>query len=255
MVIQMDKESTGFEGSEQPSLPQLDIDGAPAERALKFFESIPEEFRPPDPETPRGRIIEAARQLFADRGFEATSTRSIAETAGVNLAMIHYYYGTKEKLYRRVMASVMLNVFRNTAQTFAAGKSPEEVVIAIPLGILSTIRQHPELARLIRREIGSGCEQLSVLIEEFGDYGPISFQQLLRRTIEEGIERGKLYAYPPESIIPFVIAVSHGMILAQPIIELIMDIDLSDNLVWADFIRVHEKLIRHGIMRPEGNDD
>jgi len=44
------------------------------------------------------QIIEAAEKLFADRGFDGTSVRDIAETAHVNLAMISYYFGSKEKL-------------------------------------------------------------------------------------------------------------------------------------------------------------
>lgn len=43
-------------------------------------------------------IMEAAEKHFADKGFEGTSVRDIAETAGVNLAMISYYFGSKEKL-------------------------------------------------------------------------------------------------------------------------------------------------------------
>ena len=44
------------------------------------------------------QIIEAAEELFAERGFAGTSVRDIAESAGVNLAMISYYFGSKEKL-------------------------------------------------------------------------------------------------------------------------------------------------------------
>src|ERR1700712_470108 len=44
------------------------------------------------------QIMEAAERLFADKGFAGTSVRDIAESAGVNLAMISYYFGSKEKL-------------------------------------------------------------------------------------------------------------------------------------------------------------
>jgi AcrR family transcriptional regulator len=44
------------------------------------------------------QIMEAAERLFADHGFAGTSVRDIAEAAGVNLAMISYYFGSKEKL-------------------------------------------------------------------------------------------------------------------------------------------------------------
>ncbi len=42
--------------------------------------------------------MESAEKLFADHGFAGTSVRDIAEAAGVNLAMISYYFGSKEKL-------------------------------------------------------------------------------------------------------------------------------------------------------------
>ena len=44
------------------------------------------------------QIMDAAEELFAENGFDGTSVRDIAEQAGVNLAMISYYFGSKEKL-------------------------------------------------------------------------------------------------------------------------------------------------------------
>lgn len=44
------------------------------------------------------RIIQEAEKLFAEKGYEATTVRDIAESAGINLAMISYYFGSKEKL-------------------------------------------------------------------------------------------------------------------------------------------------------------
>ena len=44
------------------------------------------------------QIIETAEELFADRGYDGTSVRDIADEAGVNVAMISYYFGSKEKL-------------------------------------------------------------------------------------------------------------------------------------------------------------
>jgi AcrR family transcriptional regulator len=49
------------------------------------------------------QIIEIAEQLFADRGFDGTSVRDIAHEAGVNIAMISYYFGSKEKLMEALL--------------------------------------------------------------------------------------------------------------------------------------------------------
>ena len=50
------------------------------------------------------QILEAAEQLFADKGFEGTSVRDVAETANVNVAMISYYFGSKEKMLDSLFA-------------------------------------------------------------------------------------------------------------------------------------------------------
>lgn len=55
-----------------------------------------------DGEQSRERLLRAALPLFAQQGFAKTSTREIAEAAGVNLAAISYYFGDKEGLYRAV---------------------------------------------------------------------------------------------------------------------------------------------------------
>jgi AcrR family transcriptional regulator len=46
------------------------------------------------------RILDVARDLFGEQGFAATSTRAIALAAGVNLAQLHYYYGSKRDLFK-----------------------------------------------------------------------------------------------------------------------------------------------------------
>ncbi|HTJ14426.1 MAG TPA: TetR family transcriptional regulator [Dinghuibacter sp.] len=51
----------------------------------------------------RSQILGAAEKLFADKGFEGTSVRDIAHMAGVNLAMISYYFGSKEKLFEALV--------------------------------------------------------------------------------------------------------------------------------------------------------
>lgn len=50
------------------------------------------------------RLLNAAEALFAEHDFDSVSTRDIADSAKVNLALVHYYFGTKHRLFRRVLA-------------------------------------------------------------------------------------------------------------------------------------------------------
>ena len=53
----------------------------------------------------RDRILAAAREAFAERGYDKTSIREIARAAEVNPALVHHYYGTKEKIFSAVVAA------------------------------------------------------------------------------------------------------------------------------------------------------
>lgn len=62
----------------------------------------------------RDAILDAAERVFADSGFEGTSMRSIAENAGVAQALLHYHFGTKERLFAEMFTrrSEVINTAR-----------------------------------------------------------------------------------------------------------------------------------------------
>jgi AcrR family transcriptional regulator len=55
--------------------------------------------RPPGPSDTRDRILASARELFARNGIDKTSIRAIASGAGVDAALVHHYFGTKQQLF------------------------------------------------------------------------------------------------------------------------------------------------------------
>ncbi len=67
-------------------------------------------------EDTRRRILESALDLFAAHGYEGASTRQIAESAGVNLPAIQYYFGNKEGLYRAIIEDIVADTERHMAE-------------------------------------------------------------------------------------------------------------------------------------------
>ncbi|MFG2450506.1 TetR family transcriptional regulator [Streptomyces sp. M41(2017)] len=55
----------------------------------------------------RDRILDAAREEFSERGYEKTSVRGIAKTAGVDSALVHHYFGTKEQVFEAAVEGAM----------------------------------------------------------------------------------------------------------------------------------------------------
>lgn len=66
----------------------------------------------PDPTTEE-KIKSAARELFHQKGFEGTRTRDIAEAAGINLALMNYYFRSKKKLFELIMLETIETFFQS----------------------------------------------------------------------------------------------------------------------------------------------
>jgi len=87
--------------------------GPPAVAGRKAADSAPKSAKPapaahtgrrPGPSDTRERILDEARRLFAERGFEGATIRGIAGGAGVDPALVHHYYGTKDGLLEAALA-------------------------------------------------------------------------------------------------------------------------------------------------------
>ncbi|SHM28943.1 TetR/AcrR family transcriptional regulator [Flavobacterium chilense] len=105
------------------------------------------------------KIKEAARTVFTQKGYSATRTRDIAEEAGINLALLNYYFRSKEKLFELVMAEKVAKLFGVIAPIVNNEKTSldEKVTLIVdayivmltqnpglPLFVLSEIRNNPE---------------------------------------------------------------------------------------------------------------
>lgn len=73
--------------------------------------------------TTKESLIETAGVLFADRGLEGTSIRSIAKSAKANIAAVNYHFGSKEKLYLEVIRHVLMETRCPLAETLLAASS------------------------------------------------------------------------------------------------------------------------------------
>lgn len=78
--------------------------------------------RPPRTESAdtRDRILTAAREEFSERGYEKTSVRAIAKAAGVDSALVHHYFGTKEQVFEAAI-EVAFAPARNAPDAVAEG--------------------------------------------------------------------------------------------------------------------------------------
>ncbi|WP_026162932.1 TetR family transcriptional regulator [Kribbella catacumbae] len=121
--------------------------------------------RPGGPDT-RGEILRAARESFAHKGFTATSMRAVAREAGVDAALVHHYFDSKDALFIEAMA---LPIDPRQVAAHVLSGPPEELgrrIITVFLGvwespdgqqrmkaILRSVVSSDEVARLMREGI------------------------------------------------------------------------------------------------------
>lgn len=197
------------------------FDGVTFEETLrKWTDSIPEELRHPADGTPRARILDAAAQHFAAEGFSNATTRAIAATAGVNQAMIHYYFHTKTTLYERVLAGMVVDLLSGLAGSLAmrAG-SPADALAGLPERIVSVFTSDPVRVQILRREIGSGAPHLRAVVDLLGASGPRGFRTIMTGYVDAARAAGALPPEPPEAILSFLLVHAYGAILVEPMLR------------------------------------
>jgi AcrR family transcriptional regulator len=101
--------------------------------------------RPRDgnPEETRREILAAASEAFAAAGYVGATTRAVASRAGVNVATLHYHFGSKEGLYRAVLEAAG----RGTLPNLPPGDAPETVARVVE-ALFRFGEERPGLARL-----------------------------------------------------------------------------------------------------------
>lgn len=100
------------------------------------------------------KIIAAAREVFTKKGFAATRTRDIAEEAGINLALLNYYFGSKEKLFRIIMEEQVSEMLGNIGPLLAqTDLALDDKVKAIVNSYTNMLLKNPDLPLFVLNEL------------------------------------------------------------------------------------------------------
>ena len=133
-----------------------------------------------------GKILKAARAVFAEKGYSGTRIDEIARRAGVNKATIYYQIGDKDTLYANVIHQVIGNVGRGISDAVSDAGSPEEKLKAYINFIAGAVDKNPELPPIMMREVASGGATLPRLVME----DMASIMVILAGILEDGRKKG-----------------------------------------------------------------
>ena len=156
--------------------------------------------------SPRGkdtkmRVTEAALSLFASHGFDGVSTSDIAAVVGIKQPNIHYYFSTKEDLWKSAMRLLSDQAERSARKigipTMLEGMDPLAALKVLSSALHYVSRDVPALGKIILREGVSGGDRLEWLVEEVFKDSYARFRLLIERCIEEK----RIKPYRPHQIL------------------------------------------------------
>jgi transcriptional regulator, tetR family len=167
------------------------------------------------------RIKAAARKVFHQKGFAGTRTRDIAEEAGINHAMLNYYFRSKEKLFEMVMMETMAQFFKGVNLMLNdESTSLDEKIDLIVSNYVDLLLKEPELPTFILNEVRPNPQA-------FVEQNPIKealTHSVLTRQYAEAVARGEITEPNLMQAILNVIGLVIFPFIAKPILTSIINI-------------------------------
>lgn len=165
--------------------------------------------------TTEEKILSAARKVFRKKGMMGARMQEIADEAGINKALLHYYFRSKEKLFEKVLRETMEEALSSLAKILNAdiplfGKIEQYVGEYI-----SIISKNEYLPAFVISEMNREPEKLlkfAMSLEHRPD------PRIFFKQIEREIKKGKIRAIRPEHLMANMLAMSVFPFLIQPML-------------------------------------
>jgi TetR/AcrR family transcriptional regulator len=208
--------------------------------------------------TTEQRILAAARLEFCERGLDGARMQAIADRAGVNKALLHYYFRTKEKLFEIIIHDIASNIWRQINEDLDANPGARDfrsAVRSLVSSYIMTFAHQPEipliLIRLLINRDRNFLPAAQSIIRAIGDEPRRIFSLFEKET-----KTGSIKKLDPVQLIMSVMSMIIMTFVSRPIVEILQQktglsitydekfykarIDFITNLVF-DGIKEHSK--------------
>ena len=169
-------------------------------------------------ENTENHILIAARQVFISKGFEGARMQEIADQAGINKALLHYYFRSKEKLFEAVFSEVASNLFPAMKQMLEAELELKEKITLFIRIYLKALDENPFIPAFILNTLNTNPDSFLKYIIKSG-LNP----RLLQKQIDDEAARGMIRSIKAEHLMVNIIAMCIFPFVARPIVQNIFD--------------------------------
>jgi len=163
------------------------------------------------------KILNAAQSVFIQKGMDGTRMQEIADTAGINKALLHYYFRTKQKLFEAIFKKVFRQIFPKIESFILSDRPIEEKLEVFIENYIDVLLKNPYLPTFILKEINRDPEFLASVLKSQG----INPSQIFEM-FEKEIEAGNIRKMDPRELMVNLLALSIFPFAAKPLMQLML---------------------------------
>jgi len=174
-------------------------------------------------ENTENQILIAAREVFILKGFEGARMQEIADYAGINKALLHYYFRSKEKLFDAVFSEIAANLFPAMKQVIEAELGMKEKITFFVKMYLKTLLENPFIPAFIINTLNSNPDRFLNHIKKSG-LNPM----LLQKQIDDEAVLGLIRPMKAEHLLVNIISMCIFPFVARPIVQSMFEMTNED---------------------------
>jgi AcrR family transcriptional regulator len=191
------------------------------------------------------KILEAAKNVFVTKGMEGARMQEIADAAGINKALLHYYFRSKERLFEAIFSEIIKFAFPKITRI---AQSEEPIISKIEQVIdayIDLLIKHPFIPGFIIKELNRDPSGLFKLVVKFGLNPQVIFDQ-----IQLAMDRGEIIQMPPRHLAANIISMCIFPFAARPLVSFVLfkDDQVALEAFYAERAEVIKKFVINAIV-------
>ena len=187
------------------------------------------------------KILNAAHEVFIKKGMDGTRMQEIADTAGINKALLHYYFRTKQKLFEAIFKKVFKQIFPKIEKFVFSERPIEEKIATFLDSYIDILLKNPFLPTFILKEINRDPGFLASVIKNQG----INPNQVFAMFKKE-MELGNIRKMDPRELLVNLLGLSIFPFAAKPLMQ-IMFFD-NDKKAYNNFLKQRKETVKKFVL-------
>ncbi|NTW23646.1 MAG: TetR/AcrR family transcriptional regulator [Lentimicrobium sp.] len=185
-------------------------------------------------------IFKAARKIFTQKGFDGARMQEIANEAGINKALLHYYFRSKDKLFEAIFKEVLNTVFPKIISVLMSPIPLIQKIEQVSVNYIEMLKQNPDIAVFVFHEISRNPLRM---VGNFKNAG--ADFEIVGRQLEAEVQAGNIIPIKAEHLIANLISMCVFPFIAKPVFMGMMGMD---NDAYMRFIEERKQVIPQTII-------